>query len=63
MLTCKRCKGKIFVDRQFNNEFHIETYCIRCGERKFYHNPQESKEGRWLLLKEKLKAKSTISSL
>jgi len=63
MKNCNRCNGRIFVDRQYTSQMHIETYCVRCGERKFYHPPQESMEGRWLLLSEKYRAKSTISPL
>lgn len=63
MLWCKRCKGKVFIDRQYNSIMHIETYCIRCGDRKFYHPPQESVDGRWLLEKELSRAKFTIVSL
>lgn len=63
MLTCNRCKGRIFVDRQYTSQMHIETYCVRCGERKFYHPPTESQEGKWLLQKERFRAKSTIVSL
>lgn len=63
MINCKRCKGRIFIDRQYTSQMHIETYCVRCGERKFYHPPQDSREGRWLLLNEKYRAKNTITSL
>ena len=63
MNKCIRCNGKIFIDRQHTSESHIETYCIGCGDRKFYHPPQNSREGRWLLLKEKYRAKNTITSL
>ena len=34
-----------------------------CGERKFFHPPTESEEGRWLLAKEILRAKHTITKL
>ena len=54
MLDCKKCNGRLFIDRQYNSYMHIETYCIRCGERVFYHPPQESLEGKWLLAKELL---------
>ena len=63
MIFCKKCSGRMFVDRQYTNSDHIETYCIRCGNRKFFHPPSQSQEGRWLLLKEKSRAKSTIANL
>jgi hypothetical protein len=63
MIFCKKCKGKIFIDRQYSQINHLETYCIGCGLRTFYHPPAESKEGKWLLEKELLRAKLTITSL
>jgi hypothetical protein len=34
-----------------------------CGLRTFFHPPIESEEGRWLLAKEILRAKNTITKL
>lgn len=53
----------MFIDRQYTSLQHIEIYCVRCGERKFYHPPQNSGEGLWLLEKELLRARYTITSL
>ena len=63
MISCKKCKGRIFVDRQYSSAQHMETYCMVCGERRFFHPPTGSEEGRWLLAKEILRAKSTITKL
>lgn len=63
MLKCIKCHKNMFVDRQYSAVGHIETYCLYCGSRKFFHPPEDSEEGRWLLKKEQLKAKATISSL
>lgn len=63
MINCKKCKGRMFVDRIHSNIDHIETYCIKCGERKFYHPPSETAEGKWLLLKERSRAKHIITNL
>lgn len=62
-MFCRKCKGRVFIDRQYTNIDHIETFCIMCGTRKFFRPPSESLEGRWLLEKEKLRAKHTITSL
>jgi predicted nucleic acid-binding Zn-ribbon protein len=62
-MTCKRCEGKMFVDRIHSNIDHLETYCVKCGSRKFYHPPSESAEGKWLLQKEKFRAKHIIANL
>jgi hypothetical protein len=63
MFFCKKCGGKLFVDRQYTSIQHIETYCLQCGNRKFFHPPMESREGKWLLEKELLRAKLTITIL
>jgi hypothetical protein len=63
MISCKKCKGRIFVDRQYSSLQHLETYCVVCGKRKFFHPPTESEEGKWLLEKELFRAKFTITKL
>jgi len=63
MLMCKKCEGRVMVDRAYSSMDHIETYCIRCGERKFFHPPTATGEGMWILQKEILRSKNTITPL
>jgi DNA-directed RNA polymerase subunit RPC12/RpoP len=63
LISCRKCKGRMFVDRQYSNVDHVEIYCVRCGSRRFFHPPSESREGAWILLNEKSRAKHTITSL
>jgi hypothetical protein len=63
MIKCKKCNGRMFIDRQYTEINNLEIYCIKCGERKFFHPPNNSQEGRWLLKREQLRAKSTMSHL
>jgi predicted nucleic-acid-binding Zn-ribbon protein len=63
MLKCTKCEGRMFVDRQYTTVDHLETFCIKCGSRNFFHPPSESSEGKWILQKEKSRAKSTITPL
>ena len=63
MLKCKKCNGRVFIDRRFTAMIHVETYCILCGDRRFYHPPQNSVEGRWLLASELSRAKITIATI
>ncbi len=63
MINCKKCNGRVFIDRQYTEINHIELYCIVCGSRFFFHPPSQTLEGRWLLKKEQLRAKSTMSYL
>lgn len=53
----------MILDRQYSSLMHLETYCLSCGSRKFFHPPSESKEGAWLLKKEIQRAKATMSLL
>lgn len=62
-MKCLKCNGKVLVDRQYSTKEHLEIYCIVCGKRKFYHPPDSSKEGSWILQQEILRAKTTISHL
>ncbi len=63
MLRCTKCQGRMFVDRQYSTVNFLEVYCIMCGFRKMFNPPQESQEGKWLLQKEILRAKHTMSHL
>jgi len=53
----------MFIDRQYSKIDHLEIYCIYCGSRRFFHPPTETAEGQWLLKKEVLRAKATMSPL
>lgn len=63
MLKCRKCNGRVFVDRQYSAIDHIETFCIVCGNRVFYHPPLATSEGQWILQKEKSRAKHIITNL
>lgn len=63
MVKCRRCTGRMFIDRQYTSIDHIEIYCISCGARTFFHPPSSSKEGQWLLQKELTRAKNTIATI
>jgi DNA-directed RNA polymerase subunit RPC12/RpoP len=63
MISCIKCKSRMFIDRQYSSPMHLEVYCLYCGSRRFLNPPESTAEGRWLLKKEQLRAKATISSL
>ena len=57
-MLCKKCKGKLFVDRVFSSHDHLETFCINCGARTMYHPPSKfGSFGLWLEEAEKEIAK------
>jgi hypothetical protein len=35
VITCIKCQGKVFVDLTFTDNRNYETFCLRCGDRKF----------------------------
>lgn len=51
MMTCKKCGGRVFVDRVFSQKLHVELFCIMCGKR-WMINKDTSALGRWLEKKE-----------
>ena len=54
MLKCKKCKGKVFVDRVHSSDDHLEIFFINCGFRKMFHPPSKfGKSIQWLEKAEK----------
>ncbi len=52
----------MFIDRAFSEHNHMETFCIRCGHRKFYHDFDKSNgEAAWLWQMEKMRMTASIS--
>jgi hypothetical protein len=47
MMSCKKCGGRVFVDRVFSQKLHVELFCIMCGKR-WMINKDRSALGRWL---------------
>ena len=32
-MYCKKCDGRVFVDRMFSQKLRIELFCFMCGRR------------------------------
>ena len=32
-MKCKKCKGRVFVDRVYSQNLRVELFCIMCGKR------------------------------
>jgi hypothetical protein len=47
MMTHKKCKGSVYIDRVFSSPLRLDLFCLRCGSRWFI---QRSKGafGPWL---------------
>jgi hypothetical protein len=37
MLYCRKCEGRIFIDRVHSNKGDIDLFCIKCGARWMLH--------------------------
>jgi len=33
MMTCRKCGGRVYLDRAFCSETNIELACLICGKR------------------------------
>jgi len=55
-MYCKKCRGRVFVDRVFSSETRLELFCSMCGKRWML---KTDKNGftEWLYKKEKKLAK------
>jgi len=61
-MWCKKCNGRVFVDRVFSQKLHMELFCVMCGKR-WMINKETSALGKWLDAKDVLfKKNSSISS-
>lgn len=38
-MWCKRCNGRVLVDRVFTQDTHIELFCLMCGNRWSLNHP------------------------
>ena len=45
-MKCKRCNGKVCIDRVYSQKLRIELFCIMCGKR--WMIKRESALGLWL---------------
>lgn len=64
MIKCSKCNGRVFVDRVFTTPAHLELYCLLCGKREMYPHPEsKGKRARWIMAKEKARARATGTTL
>lgn len=49
-MKCKRCSGRVFLDRIFSENKNHETSCVMCGDRRFIE--KDSEFGLWLTKQE-----------
>jgi hypothetical protein len=50
-MHCKKCGGRMFVDRTFSDNNRLEVYCSLCGKR-VYASRFDNAFGAWITKKE-----------
>lgn len=48
ILICDKCGGRVFTDREYLAENHLELSCLACGKRWIWHNRIEGDFATWL---------------
>lgn len=43
MLICRKCKGRILIERHLTTETYMELYCLGCGKAWYFEYPQKHK--------------------
>lgn len=51
MLTCRKCGGRVFVDRTYSQGSHLELGCLMCGK-GWMLNKEKSVLAKWLVRQE-----------
>jgi hypothetical protein len=60
-MTCKKCKGRVFIDRVFSNDIRSELFCLMCGKRWMIRSDKNG-FARWLYSAEKEKARTNAGT-
>jgi hypothetical protein len=60
-MKCKRCDGRVFIDRIFSDKKHLELYCIICGKR-WMLSKEKSKVAQWLMRLEQAHENAVVSA-
>jgi hypothetical protein len=59
-VKCRRCNGRVFLDRIFSDNKNFETSCILCGDRRFIG--KDTEDGRWLAEQEQRRMAAGVLS-
>ena len=50
-MKCKKCKGRVFVDRVYSQNLRVELFCIMCGKR-WMIKKETNRFAQWVAKKE-----------
>jgi hypothetical protein len=57
-MECRRCNGRVFLDRTFSDNKNYELFCLLCGDRRFVSKSTEL--GKWLQVKERKRMQASV---
>lgn len=52
-MQCKKCTGRVFIDRVFSQKLRFELFCIMCGKRWIIKKDGNAL-GKWLEKSERI---------
>ena len=58
-MYCRKCSGRVFVDRVFSSSLRTELFCILCGRRWFIKNGSNG-FSQWLKTREQKVALASV---
>lgn len=61
-MNCRKCGGRVFVDRLYPQDKRIELACLICGKRWFLHKREGKVFTKWLDAKEKQRRRASATS-
>ena len=50
MFKCKKCTGRVFVDRVYAQTLRVELFCVMCGKR--WMIKRDNRFGAWIAKRE-----------
>jgi hypothetical protein len=60
-MNCRKCSGRVFIDRVFSSDMRTELFCLMCGRRWMIKNDKNGFAA-WLYKKEKEIAKASAGT-
>lgn len=60
MFQCGKCTGRVFIDRVYSENSHVELACVLCG-RRWMLNKEKGVFAQWLMKVEEQRANASLS--
>lgn len=60
-MNCRKCGGRVFVDRLLSEKMHVELACILCGKR-WMLNKEKNRLARWISLREQMREDAIVAA-